>query len=91
MIKAAEAFHTKTVRPNEIWQTDFTYFKIIGWGWVYLSTVLGDYSRYIISWKLCTTMCASDVTDTLDMALTASGLDHARVRLRLPDRTLGRV
>jgi len=66
VIKAAEAFHTRTTRPNEMWQTDFTYFKIIGWGWVYLSTVLDDYSRYIIAWKLCTTMCAEDVTDTLD-------------------------
>ena len=42
VIKAADAFHTKTVRPNEMWQTDFTYFKIIGWGWMYLSTVLDD-------------------------------------------------
>ncbi|WP_390479173.1 IS3 family transposase [Altererythrobacter sp. MTPC7] len=79
VIKAAEAFHTQTTRPNEMWQTDFTYFKIIGWGWVYLSTVLDDYSRYIIAWKLCTTMRAEDVTDTLDMALAASGCDHANV------------
>ena len=79
VIKAAEAFHTKTTRSNEMWQTDFTYFKIIGWGWVYLSTVLDDYSRYIIAWKLCTTMKAEDVTDTLDMALEASGCDHANV------------
>ncbi len=49
VIKAANEFHTKTTRPNEIWQTDFTYFKIIGWGWMYLSTVLDDYSRYIIA------------------------------------------
>jgi transposase InsO family protein len=40
VIKAADRFHTQTTRPNEMWQTDFTYFKIIGWGWVYLSTVL---------------------------------------------------
>ena len=33
VIKAADQFHTKTTRPNEMWQTDFTYFKIIGWGW----------------------------------------------------------
>ena len=79
VIKAAEAFHTQTTQPNEMWQTDFTYFKIIGWGWVYLSTVLDDYSRYIIAWKLCTTMKAEDVTETLDMALTASGCDHANV------------
>jgi transposase InsO family protein len=37
-----------------MWQTDFTYFKIIGWGWMYLSPVLDDFSRYIIAWKLCT-------------------------------------
>lgn len=79
VIRAADAFHTKTTRPNEMWQTDFTYFKIIGWGWVYLSTVLDDFSRYIIAWKLCTNMRAEDVTDTLDLALEASGCDSATV------------
>jgi putative transposase len=47
VIKAADQFYTKTTRPNEMWQTDFTYFKIIGWGWMYLSTVPDDFSRYI--------------------------------------------
>ncbi|MBU0864079.1 MAG: IS3 family transposase, partial [Alphaproteobacteria bacterium] len=79
VIKAADQFHTKTTRPNEMWQTDFTYFKIIGWGWMYLSTVLDDFSRYIIAWKLCTNMRAEDVTDTLDLALNASGCDSATV------------
>ena len=49
VIKAADQFHTKTTRPNEMWQTDFTYFKIIVWGWMYLSTVLDDFSRYIMA------------------------------------------
>lgn len=79
VIKAADQFHTRTTRPNEMWQTDFTYFKIIGWGWMYLSTVLDDFSRYIIAWKLCTNMRAEDVTDTLDLALQASGCDSATV------------
>ena len=79
VIKAADQFHTKTIRPNEMWQTDFTYFKIIGWGWMYLSTVLDDFSRYIIAWELCTNMRAEDVTDTLDLALAASGCDRATV------------
>ena len=78
-IKAADQFHTRTTRPNEMWQTDFTYFKIIGWGGMYLSTVLDDFSRYIIAWKLCTNMRAEDVTDTLDLALAASGCDSATV------------
>jgi transposase InsO family protein len=79
VIKAADEFHDKTAAPNQLWQTDFTYLKVIGWGWFYLSTVLDDFSRYIIAWKLCTTMKASDVTDTLELALTESGCDSARV------------
>ena len=74
VIKAADEFTDKTTAINEMWQTDFTYFKIIGWGWFYLSTILDDYSRYIIAWKLCTNMRAEDVTDTIELALTASGL-----------------
>ena len=56
VMKAANAFKDKTSAPNEMWQTVFTYFKIIGWGWFYLSTILDDFSRYVIAWKLCTTM-----------------------------------
>src|SRR5712671_2935770 len=79
VIKAADAFKDKTTAPNQLWQTDFTYLKVIGWGWFYLSTVLDDFSRYIVAWKLCTTMKAEDVTATLEMALDAAGLDKARV------------
>ena len=44
-----------------------------------MSTILDDYSRYIIAWKLCTTMKTEDVTDTLKLALQASGCDGAKV------------
>ena len=80
VIKAAEEFKDKTTAINQMWQTDFTYFKIIGWGWYYLSTILDDYSRYIIAWKLCSTMLASDVTETIELALAASGCDQAVVQ-----------
>ena len=79
VMKAANEFKNRTTRPNELWQTDFTYLKVFGWGWFYLSTILDDYSRYIIAWKLCTTMKAQDVTDTLDLALDVSGCDSATV------------
>ena len=79
VIKAAEAFKDKTTAPNQLWQTDFTYLKITGWGWYYLSTVLDDFSRFIVAWKLCATMKAQDVTATLDLALAASGLDKMSV------------
>lgn len=73
VIKAANEFKNKTTAINQLWQTDFTYLKITGWGWYYLSTVLDDFSRYIVTWRLGPTMCASDVTATLDQALAASG------------------
>jgi transposase InsO family protein len=73
VIKAADEFHDKTTAPNQLWQTDFN-LKVIGWGWFYLSTVLDDFSRYIIAWKLCTRMKAEDVTDTLTLARYAERL-----------------
>jgi transposase InsO family protein len=82
VMKAADEFKDKTTAPNQLWQTDFTYLKVTGWGWFYLSTVLDDFSRYIVAWKLCTTMTASDVTETLNLALQAAGLDQANVAHR---------
>jgi putative transposase len=82
VIKAADEFRNKTTAPNQLWQTDFTYLKVIGWGWFYLSSVLDDFSRYLIAWKLCATMQARDVTDTLELALQASGLEQAKVAHR---------
>jgi putative transposase len=79
VMKAADEFKDKTTAPNQLRQTDFTYLKVIGWGWFNLSTILDDFSRYIIAWKLCTTMKAEDVTDTLELALGTSGIETARV------------
>jgi transposase InsO family protein len=68
VIKAANEFKDKTTAINQLWQSDFTYFKITRWGWYCLSTVLDDFSGYIVAWKLCPSMCAFDVTETLDLA-----------------------
>ena len=61
-------------------ETDFTYFRVVGWGWYFLSTVLDDYLRYIITWRLTTTMAAPMSPDTLEDALKATGLSEARVQ-----------
>jgi len=82
LISAKDKFEHPTKRVNELWQTDFSYFKIIGWGWYYLSTVMDDYSRFIIAWKLFSSMAATDVQETLDMALEKTGLSQVKVRLK---------
>lgn len=73
-IFAADEFHHKTKFANEMWQTDFTYFKVKGWGWYYLSTVIDDYSRYIIHWELCSSMTSDDVSRTIDKAIKKAGV-----------------
>lgn len=82
MVSAQKKFHHPTTRVNELWQTDFTQFKVVGWGWYYLSTVIDDFSRYIIAWKLTTGMAATDVQDTLDLAIQYTGVSHIQVEHR---------
>lgn len=79
MLTAGKSFQHPTHRPNELWQTDFTYLHVVSWGWYYLSTVLDDYSRYILAWTLRTSMAATDVMDTLDLARAAAGVDRVPV------------
>ena len=80
VISAADHFKQPTKQIHELWQTDFSYFKIVGWGWYYLSTVMDDYSRYILAWKLSKNMGAVDVMETLDMARAKAGIDSVQVR-----------
>lgn len=78
VMKAADQFYQPTTAINQLWQTDFTYLKVTGWGWYYLSTVMDDYSRYIVAWRLCTGMEAADVSDTLRDALGNAGLSDTQ-------------
>ncbi len=84
LMSASDGFEHPTTRVHEMWQTDFTYFRIIHWGWYYLSTVLDDFSRYIIAWKLSSTMGTTDVTETLDRAIAVTGVDQIQVKHRPP-------
>jgi transposase InsO family protein len=81
-MSASDRFKHPTERVHEMWQTDFTYLRVIGWGWYYLSTVMDDFSRFIIAYKLGPTMATTDVTETLDDALALTGVHSVRVRHR---------
>ena len=74
LLRASDEFKDKTVRVNEMWQTDFTYFKIPGWGRYYLSTVIDDFSRYIVHWELFPNMRWEEAKKTIEDALVKSDL-----------------
>lgn len=67
-------FSQQTLFVHEMWQTDFTYFKILGWSWYYLSTILDDYSRLIVHWDLCQNMKVEDVQRSIEQAIKKAGL-----------------
>ena len=82
VLSARDRFTQPTRAVHKLWQTEFTYFKIVGWGWDYLLTVLDDYSRYIIDWTLFESMTSSDVTTLLDSAIAKTGVKRVSVRHR---------
>ncbi len=75
VMAAADEFKDKTSHIHQQWQTDFTYFKIIGWGWYYLATIMDDYSRYIITWELCSNMETDDAKRVVGEAILESGIN----------------
>ncbi len=85
LMRAGNEFKDKTTRINQMWQTDFTYFKIIGWSWYYLSTILDDYSRYIVSWELCNSMTSMDAQRSVEQALQRMGLKNNNTPRLLSD------
>jgi len=74
VMAAADEFKDKPERVHQQWQIDFTYFKIIGWGWYYLATVMDEYSRYIIHWELCKQMETTDAERVVRKAIEKTGL-----------------
>lgn len=85
LMQAADEYKDKTSYINQQWQTDFTYFKIIGWGWYFLSTVLDDFSRYIITWELCKNMETDDAKRSIEEAITETGVNKDNMPRLLTD------
>ncbi len=82
VMAASDEFKDKPSKVHQQWQTDFTYFKIIGWGWYYLATVMDDYSRYIVTWELCRSMESTDAMNVINKALATTSLpEDGRPRL----------
>jgi putative transposase len=79
---AANEYHTKTMRPHQMWATDASYFKVVGWGYYYLVTVMDDYSRFILGWKLQKDMSANSLIEVVQVAVDATGMTGVPVENR---------
>ena len=57
-------------RPNQLWVADFTYVST--WqGFVYVAFVIDVFARYIVGWRVSTSMQTDFVLDALEQALYA--------------------
>jgi putative transposase len=81
-ITAAKEYHTKTKRPHQMWATDASYFRVVGWGYYYLVTVMDDYSRFILAWKLQKDMSANSLIEVAQGAVDATGMTDVPVEDR---------
>jgi transposase InsO family protein len=81
-IPAAKEYHTKTTRPHQMWATDASYFKVAGWGYYYLVTVMDDYSRFILGWRLQKDMSANSLIEVVQDAVDATGMTDVPVENR---------
>jgi len=81
-LSAAKEYHTKTTRPHQMWATDASYFRVVGWGYYYLVTVMDDYSRFILAWKLQKDMSANSLIEVVQEAVDATGMTEVPVEDR---------
>jgi len=81
-IPAAKEYHTKTAGPHQMWATDASYFKVVGWGYYYLVTVMDDYSRFILAWKLQKDMSANSFIEVVQEAVDTTGMTDVPVQNR---------
>ena len=79
-LAASKEYHTKTTRPHQMWATDASYFRVIGWGFYYMVTVMDDYSRFILAWKLQTDMTSDSFIEVLQDAVDLTGMTDAPQR-----------
>jgi transposase InsO family protein len=79
---AGKEYRWKTRRPNEMWATDCSYLRVVGWGFYYLVTVMDDYSRYILGWELKRDMTANSLIDVVQQAVDITGMSQVPIEDR---------
>ena len=81
-LAAGKEHHRKTTGPHQMWATDASYFRVVGWGY-YMVTVMDDYSRFILAHRLQRDMTSDSFIEVVQEAVDRTGMD----RIPIPDRT----
>ena len=82
-LAAGKEYHRKTTGPHQMWATDASYFRVVGWGYYYLVTVMDDYSRFILAHRLQRDMTSDSFIEVVQEAVDRTGMDQ----IPITDRT----
>ena len=82
-LAAGKEYQHKTTEPHQLWATDASYFRVVGWGYYYLVTVMDDYSRFILAWRVQRDMTADSLIEVVQDAVDSTGMTD----VPLEDRT----
>ena len=72
-LAAGKEYHRKTTGPHQMWATDASYFRVVGWGYYYLVTVMDDYSRFILAHRLQRDMTSDSFIEVVQEAVGQNG------------------
>ncbi len=81
-LTAAKEYHTRPRGRTRCGLPDASYFRVVGWGYYYLVTVMDDYSRFILAWKLQKDMSANSLIEVVEEAVDATGMADVPVEDR---------
>ena len=82
-LAASKEYHRKTTGPHQMWATDASYFRVVGWGYYYMVTVMDDHSRFILAHRLQRDMTSDSLVEVVQEAVDRTGMD----RVPVEDRT----
>ena len=82
-LAAGKEYHRKTTGSHQMWATDASYFRVVGWGYYYMVTVMDDYSRFILAHRLQRDMTSDSFIEVVQEAVDRTGMDQ----IPITDRT----
>jgi|TARA_B100000315_G_C14527483_1_gene564527 transposase InsO family protein len=81
-VPAGQEYHHKTRAPHQLWATDASYFRVAGWGYYYMVTVMDDFSRFILAWRLQVDMTSTSLIEVVQEAVDLTGMTDVPVEDR---------
>ena len=80
--------NARITRPNQVWAADITYLPMAR-GFLYLVAIMDWHSRYVVAWRLSSTLEVGFCAEVLEEALARGKPEVFNTDQSLPQRRQG--